>query len=126
MFIKQLRLRHLSKTVAQKIALALITLILLIALACAKRTPPLPPVERVPQRVEISGFQRGNVVNLSWTMPARNAPGGSALKIDRVDVYRLAEPVNSPLSLTEEEFASRSTLIASIPISESDFARKQL
>lgn len=93
---------------------------------CGKRGRPLPPIERVPQRVEISGFQRGNRVNLVWTMPARNASGGSVLSIERVDIYRFAEPVNSTLSLTEEEFAARSTLIASVPVTDTDFARKTL
>lgn len=93
---------------------------------CGKRKPPLPPIEKVKQRVEISGFQRGNQVRLEWTMPARNAPDGSILNISRADVYRLAEPLNSTQSLTEEEFASRSTLIATVPIAETDFQRKTL
>jgi hypothetical protein len=94
--------------------------------ACGKRKPPLPPFERVAQKVEISGFQRGNQVRLSWTMPNRNAPNGSILKIVRADVYRLAENINSPENLTEEEFANRSTLITSVSISDSDFAKKTL
>lgn len=126
MFIKHFKLKILSKGFSKKASLALLTLSLLTALGCGKRTPPLPPIERVPQRMEISGFQRGNLVNLSWIMPARNAADSSALNIDRVDVYRLAESLDSPLSLTEEEFASRSTLIASIPVSANDFGRKQL
>lgn len=95
-------------------------------LACGKRKPPLPPIERVAQRVEITGFQRGNQVRLEWTMPARNAPDGSILNISRADVYRLAEPLTSTQSLTEEEFASRSTLIATVPIADTDFGRKTL
>lgn len=109
-----------------KTSLAFIILALLIFNSCGKRKPPLPPLERVAQRVEIAGFQRGNQVNLGWTMPARNAPDGSVLNISRADVYRLAEPINSTISLTEDEFASRSTLIDSIPITDADFARKQL
>ena len=112
----------MNKTV---LAFTLLTLFSFM-LACGKRTPPLPPIERVTQRVEISGFQRGNQVRLAWTMPARNAPDGSILNISRADVYRLAEPLNSTQSLTEEEFASRSTLIASVKISDDDFARKTL
>jgi fibronectin type 3 domain-containing protein len=128
MLIKQLKLNRLSKVLQNKAALALIALALLINTACplGKRTPPLPPVERVPQRVEISGYQQGSFVNLSWTMPARNAGASSSLNISRVDVYRLAETPDSPLSLTEEEFASRGTLVAAVPISEDDFARKQI
>lgn len=126
MLIKHLEFKNLSKAFSKQAPLALIVLALLIALGCGKRTPPLPPIERVPQRVEISGFQRGNIINLSWIMPTRNANDNSTLNIERIDVFRLAEPFNSPLSLTEEEFASRSTQIGTIPITDSDFGRKEL
>ena len=109
-----------------KTALAFITLALLILAGCGKRTPPLPPIERIQQRATISGLQQGSVVNLSWTMPARNASDGNILSIDRVDIYRLVEPIDAPLSLSEEEFSDRSTLIATVPISENDFAKKQI
>jgi hypothetical protein len=83
--------------------------------ACGKRRPPLPPVEGVPQRTELlSGAQRGNQVILSWPAPARNASDESVQSIRRIDIYRLAEPVDAPLPLTEEEFGSRSTLIGSV------------
>jgi hypothetical protein len=82
---------------------------------CGKRHPPLPPVERVPQRTELlSGLQRGNRVILSWPAPRRNASDESVQSIRRVDVYRLAEAVDDPLPLTEEEFSARATLIGSV------------
>ncbi|HJQ33228.1 MAG TPA: hypothetical protein VJ866_13660 [Pyrinomonadaceae bacterium] len=75
----------------------------------------MPPVESVPQRTELlSGVQRGNQVILSWPAPRRNAPDVSVQSIRRVDVYRLAEAVNDPLPLTEEEFSARATLIGSV------------
>jgi len=75
----------------------------------------LPPIERVQQRTELlSGVQRGNQVILSWPAPQRNAPDSSVQSIRRIDVYRLAEKPGAPLPLTEEEFASRSTLIGSV------------
>ena len=84
--------------------------------ACGKRRPPQPPVEGVPQRTELlSGVQRGNQVILNWPAPRRNAPDESVQSIRRVDVYRLAEGSDDPLSLTEEEFSSRATLIGSVP-----------
>ena len=84
--------------------------------ACGKRRPPLPPVERVPQRTELlSGVQRGNQVILSWPAPRRNANDESVQSIRRIDVYRLAEGVRDPLPLTEEEFSARATLIGSVP-----------
>ena len=54
-------------------------------------------------------------------MPARNAGKGSILNISRADIYRLAEPANASLDLSEEEFASRSILIATVPITDADF-----
>jgi hypothetical protein len=124
--IKQLKFIQINKGFIKKASLALLTVVVLMFSACGKRTPPLPPIERVPQRVEITGFQQGNIINLIWTMPPRNASESSTLNINRVEIYRLAEPLNSGLSLTEEEFASRSTLINSFPLSDTDFARKQI
>ncbi|MDQ5845460.1 MAG: hypothetical protein M3539_09220 [Acidobacteriota bacterium] len=67
------------------------------------------------QRTELlSGVQRGNQVILSWPAPRRNAPDQSVQSIRRIDVYRLAEKPRTPLPLTEEEFATRSTLIGSV------------
>lgn len=94
--------------------------------ACGKRGAPLPPVEKIQQRATITGFQQGNQVFLTWTMPVRNAAAGDTLYINRVDVYRLVEPVNVDLSLSEEDFAARSTLIASVPVTEKDFPKNQL
>lgn len=109
-----------------KAPLALLALVVLIASGCGKRGVPIPPKERVPQRIELQGFQRGNQVILSWKMPARNAAKTSVLNIARADIYRLAEPATSPLTLSEEEFANRSTLIAAMPIGDADFGNKTL
>ncbi|HEY9282157.1 MAG TPA: hypothetical protein VIP46_01765 [Pyrinomonadaceae bacterium] len=82
---------------------------------CGKRRPPLPPVERVPQRTELlSGVQRGNQVILSWPAPRVNAPDDSVQSVRRVDVYRVAERTDDPLPLTEQEFGERATLIGSV------------
>ena len=82
---------------------------------CGKRRPPQPPVESVPQRTELlSGVQRGNQVILSWPAPRRNASDESVQSIRRVDVYRLAEAIDDPLPLTEEEFSARANLIGSV------------
>ena len=95
--------------------------------ACGKRRPPLPPTENVPQRTELlSGVQRGNQVILSWPAPRRNAPAGSVQSIRRIDIYRVAESTNDPLPLTEEEFATRATLIGSVPFSSIQRATEDL
>jgi hypothetical protein len=66
----------------------------------------------------LSGVQRGNQVILSWPAPQRNASEASVQSIRRIDVYRLAEKPRAPLGLTEEEFATRSTLIGSVTYDE--------
>lgn len=121
-------LKHikLNRRFRHKTVLTLITVVLLMHASCGKRKAPLPPVEKIQQRVEISGSQRGDLVIIQWRMPARNAADGSILNISRVDVYRLIEPLNTPLTFSEEEFSARSTLISSIPISENDFGLKTL
>src|ERR671921_769623 len=89
--------------------------------------PPLPPVERVPQRTELlSGVQRGNLVILSWPAPRRNASDESVQSIRRVDVYRLAEGVDDPLPLTEEEFSARATLVGSVSYEDIQRAKETL
>lgn len=96
-------------------ASALLLACSVLAPACGKRRPPLPPIEHIPQRTELlSGVQRGNQVILSWPSPQRNASDQSVQSIRRIDIYRLAETPTAPLPLTEEEFASRSTLIGSV------------
>lgn len=125
--LKQLFNSHcLSRYKFHKTALAFTLCALLINFGCGKRQPPLPPVERVGQKAEINAFQRGDRVILSWRMPARNADEASLLNINRVDVYRLVEPVASDLTLSEEEFATRANLIASIPTSENDFSLQRM
>lgn len=100
---------------ALRLSALLFLLLPLLFIACGKRRPPQPPIERVPQRTEdLTGTQRGNQITLTWPAPRRNAPDSSVQSIRRVDVYRLAEKLNAPLPLTEEEFAARSTLIGSV------------
>jgi fibronectin type 3 domain-containing protein len=106
--------------------IALLALVVLIGVGCGKRGAPQPPKEHVAQRVELAGFQRGNKIILSWKMPERNAPKKSVLNIERADIYRLAEPMTDPLTLSEEEFANHSTLIAAMPIADTDFGFKTL
>lgn len=124
-------LNALLKTPFVKISLSrlstltLIFFALLMVFNCGKRKPPLPPTEKVAQRVEITGIQRGNKVMISWIMPAKNTSDKNVLNIKRADIYRIVEPQNAPLTLSEEEFASGSTLIGVQPITGADFGNKR-
>ena len=90
-----------------------------LAPTCGKRTPPLPPLERIPQRTEeLTGEQRGNLIVLTWPAPRRNTGESSVQSIRRIDVYRVAEKPNAPLPMTEEEFAAQATLVGSVTYDE--------
>ena len=111
--------RPKGKQPQRLLVLAFLLPAVVLVVNCGKRRPPLPPMERVQQRTELlSGVQRGNQVILSWPAPRRNAPDESVQSIRRIDVYRLAEKPRAPLGLTEEEFATRSTLIGSVTYDE--------
>lgn len=128
MFNQILNLTCLSKRFPPKAALAFIIFALLIfCIGCGKRKAPQPPAEKVSQRVEIKGFQQGNQVNLTLPLPIQQNVSDSGISsIKQVDVYRLAEPLDATASLTEEDFASRSTLIGSVTVSDEDLARRQI
>jgi hypothetical protein len=121
---REFSLSNIVKQTGAKAPLALLALFVLTGFQCGKRTPPQPPRERVEQRAELTAFQRGSTVILSWKMPARNAPPSSVLHIDRVEIYRLAEPLTSPLALSEAEFASRAMVIGTQLIEDGDFGLK--
>ncbi len=122
-FIKLKFIKHQSRKAL--IAVTFFSLIIS-AVSCGKRKPPLPPIEKVDQKVELTGLQRGNKVFLFWNLSPRNASNSSVLNISRADIYRLTESTKTSPSLSEEEFASQSTLIATIPITVADFALKKL
>ncbi|MBP7475690.1 MAG: hypothetical protein KA810_10570 [Pyrinomonadaceae bacterium] len=119
-------MRNRTVKLSKFVLVALLAVSIFAAVGCGKRGAPVPPKERVSQRAELAGFQRGNQVILSWQMPARNAPAGNVQHIARIDVYRLAEPADAPLQLSTEQFADRSTLITTIPVTAADFGLKTL
>ena len=75
-----------------------------IFVSCGKRRPPIPPTRSVAGNY-LSAAQRGNAVLLKITIP----PQTRGLK--QISVYRLNEALNSQSPLSEDDFASKSTLI---------------
>ena len=107
------------KSATRQLKLLLALCALSMAPTCGKSRPPSPPIERIQQRTELlSGAQRGNQVILSWPAPRRNASSGSVQSIRRIDVYRVAEKLDAPAAMTEDEFATRAILIGSVPYDE--------
>ena len=79
--------------------------------ACGKIGDPLPPIPRAPLIIEeLNVTQQGTQLVLSFPLVRTNR----SPKLQRIDVYRLIEPVNDPPGLSQEAFSARAGLITSI------------
>jgi hypothetical protein len=89
--------------------------------ACGKVGAPLPPIARAPLHVETLGVeQRGAHLILKFPFTRE-----SRAKLQRLDVYRLVEPLEAPMGLPIETFSERASVIYSIladdvPLGSSD------
>src|SRR5215470_6338572 len=78
--------------------------------ACGKIGPPEPPFRREPLHVEsLSVEQRGAHLILSFPFTRT-----SKTKLQRVDVYRLVEPLDAPMGVPIETFSERASVVYSI------------
>jgi hypothetical protein len=79
--------------------------------ACGKVGDPLPPIPRKPiPRVEDLGIeQRGAHLILSFPFKPE-----ARAKLQRIDVYRLVEPLDAPMALPIETFSDRASMVYSI------------
>jgi hypothetical protein len=78
--------------------------------ACGKVGPPLPPEKREQLHVEnLSVEQRG--AHLILSLPFTRTP---KTQLQRIDVYRLVEPTDAPMGLTEETFSEKASVVYSI------------
>src|SRR5262245_26952529 len=93
--------------------------------ACGKIGPPEPPLPRAQLRVAVLGVeQRGAHLILSF--PFKREP---RTRLQRIDVYRLVEPLDAPMGLPIETFSERASVVYSIladdvPIGGSDVVYK--
>ncbi len=95
---------YFIKQRAQVIRLICLLAIGGILVSCGKRRPPVPPTRAVAGNY-LSAAQRGNTVLLKITIPPQTRD------IKQISIYRLNESLNSQAPLSEDDFASKSTLI---------------
>lgn len=103
-----------STAVGRLLLLLLSTVASIIVAGCGKRAPPLPPLARIRQVAEINYGQQGNRIIINVTIPTPSK-GRKNTRITRIDVYRLAESPNAPLTLNSQEFAARASVVGVIP-----------
>jgi len=78
--------------------------------ACGKVGPPVPPERREQLRTEgLSVEQRGAHLILSFPYTRT-----TKTKLQRVDVYRMVEPLDAPMGVPEEYFSERASVVYSI------------
>ena len=70
--------------------LLLLGALIVVAPACGKRGPPLPPLHPAPERVaDLSIVRRETDVSLRFATPLRNIDGSEPLVFDRIEIFAL-------------------------------------
>ncbi|MBO0724178.1 MAG: hypothetical protein J2P52_01150 [Blastocatellia bacterium] len=114
-----------EKSVFLRLLVSLSPCLLVFFSACGKMGDPLPPEHHPQLRVETLGVeQRGAHLILSFPYKRE-----ARTKLQRVDVYRLVEPLGAPLALPVETFSERASMVYSIltddvPVGSSDMVYK--
>ncbi len=92
---------------------ALVVLVAAVTLpACGKKGPPLPPLVKLPMRVDQFVARRfGLTVYIQVHIPNANADGTTPADLQRVDIYGFT---GSPSG--NEDILKRGTVVASIPV----------
>src|SRR5215510_6135187 len=90
--------------------LSLSLLLSIFLAACGKVGPPLPPERREQLLVKnLSVEQRG--AHLILSLPFTRTP---KTQLQRIDVYRLVEPIEAPMGVSIETFSERASVVYSI------------
>jgi hypothetical protein len=98
--------------------LAVVTL-LLAAVGCGKRGPPLAPLRPVPARVEDLTIRRlGNDVFLQFTIPSRNGDSTTPASLVRMEAFAITGKPEDPAgrSLEQADFLKYATPVAAIEV----------
>ncbi|HKE86905.1 MAG TPA: hypothetical protein VKB50_24280 [Vicinamibacterales bacterium] len=86
---------------------------MIIASACGKKGPPLPPIVHIPTEVDhLSARRVGNDVFLTLTVPAQNIDKTTPADVGRVEVYGYTGTSQPPRA----RFLEVATLVATVPV----------
>jgi hypothetical protein len=106
------RITHLLVSLSPCLLVSLSPCLLVFLAGCGKVGDPLPPIPRAPLMVDnLQVSQDGAEIRLSF--PFNRTPRSARLQ--RIDVYRLAESSDAPRGVSQETFAARASVIKSIP-----------
>jgi hypothetical protein len=85
----------------------------LVAGACGKKGPPLPPLVKLPAAPDdFSAERRGADVKVQFTVPPANTDGTKPANLERIDVYRFT----GPATVSDDQLLKFGTRIAQMPV----------
>jgi len=88
-------------------------LIVVSAISCGQKGPPLPPIVRTPAPPGLTASRRGSTIELALSVPNANIDGSRPANLARIDIYA----VNGTASaLADEDFVRRGTRVASVAV----------
>ena len=103
----------LSNHERARTAAASALIVVIMAVGCGKKGPPLPPLVRLPVAPpNITADRRGDTVDVAFTVPDTNTDRTRPANIERVDVYAITAPSN----VTDEQLLKRGTKIGSVAV----------
>jgi hypothetical protein len=75
----------------------LLGVLVVVAPACGKRGPPLPPLRPAPDKItDVSVVRRDGEISVRFNTAIKNADGSQPVLFDRVEIYALTVPAGSP------------------------------
>ena len=98
---------------------AVISLVLVVTVACGMKGPPRPPVSIVPSQIDLPEISRvTDRVYLTFQVPASDSDGDTPADIERVEVYGVTtQPtLDRPAEDFSDDWLDAATLVATIPV----------
>ena len=94
-------------------AVSALIVVVLFAVACGKKGPPLPPLVKLPVAPsDLTAARRADTVDLQLTVPSANTDGSRPANVARVEVYALT----GPAAVSEADVLKAGTRVASIAV----------
>ncbi len=83
---------------------------------CGKKGPPLPPLVKLPvPPADLVAARRGDVVDLSFTVPSANTDGTRPANVARAEVYAITAPATVP-PISDASLLKFGTRIGSVAV----------
>lgn len=107
----------MKSTVRLSVSSLVIAGLIIVAPACGKRGPPLPPLRPAPSAVaDLSVTRRADNVTIRFTMPTTNQDGSEPLLLDRVDVFAMTLAADAKPPFAEELRIPANRITSIVPV----------